>query len=179
MARLQDYIYKTRIFKKFTIPIESSYKTHEFFLNHMAYLQWNNKIPFVSGPSMICHDSKTAFDYWEYGGQIQHNLKYYMKPYDIQFFGCNIGDDDKHTLLIRLFMNVTKESNNVLVLMENLGKLNEITRIEKNIYMTAINNRSWQPNDWDTIKSTSIIPQSLEQCDLNLNWKYRVNMYLQ
>jgi hypothetical protein len=42
--------------------------------------------------------------------------------------------------------------------------------------MTSINNRSWQPNDWNTIKSMSKIVQTLERTNPNSSDRYKVNM---
>jgi len=170
-------ITEPRVFHKLNIAY-NSYKYHSFFLEQMAYWQWNNKAPHISGPAMLLERSIDQYDYWKFASEIACCLQYYMKPYNIQVFGHNIKYDKEYSLLIRVFLNMTKEYNNALVLMENVGEYKPNNLIV-NEYMRALNNRSWQPNNWDKITSISRIEQTLHSTDKPYPGSWIVDMKLE
>jgi hypothetical protein len=134
---------------------------HPFFLERMAYAQWNNKTPFISGPN-IAVDST---DYWTLASRIEHCLEYYMKPYSLTAYGYNIDtecfDNNKPTLLARTWLQSTDKNNRVLLFMEPTDDLD---------YMVAINNHSWLPSTTEMNGSVKQFKQSLERDTKKGRW---------
>ena len=148
-----------RIYKRLDIAY-NGHKIHEFLLERMAYPQWHNNQPFISGPN-ICVELNRLYNYWNVANQIEYSLRYFMKPHTIHVFGSDVDNLDNPSLLVRTWLNAKEDSNNVLVTMESMkspiGGSNELR------YMEAINNRSWQPDNWNDIANASALHQTLTQ----------------
>jgi hypothetical protein len=168
---------RPRIFKKLEIARlgfgEFSYNKH--VLDQFAYYQWNNSSPFVSGPFMFTEKAPEEYTYWGIAQDIEQSMKYFMKPYNIHVFGENEKDVKQGDLLIRGWLNSTKDINNALVLMERV----DIEKNKKDVleYMYAINNRSWQPKNWSEIEKSNTMTQTLiMNIDNECTTKYSVHM---
>lgn len=168
-----------RVFRRLGTSLGES-KPHDFFLERMATYQLNNKVPFVAGPAIIAEPCKDEYDYWGIARQIETSLRYYMKPYNIHLFGKDERNIELSHLLVRLFLQGTTSFNNALVLMERVDLSNYITVNNVNNYMTAINNRSWQPDNtvWDTLQNKYEIQQTLRVTDEPYPGSWQVNMRL-
>ena len=168
-----------RVFKRLDISHSSSLKTHYYYLEKMAYLQHNNNtVPFVSGPLICTNDGSEEYSYWNIAQRIENSLKYYMKPYKMCVFG---GDDiknrDKPLILSRVWLNSNKDINNILILMERIT-FNDNT-INTYKYITAINNRSWQPLNWSEVENTTNIRQTILSSNDPYPGNYKINMNLE
>jgi hypothetical protein len=143
-----------RTFKRLNIAYNSDrYQT--FFLEKFAYYQWNNKLPFTSGPAIMAEPSSDFYDYWKMAQSIESTLRYYIKPYNICVFGNELDNMSKSHLLVRGWLDATKESNNALILMERINYPQE------NDYMVAINNSEWRPTNWLQIEDATQLQQAL------------------
>jgi hypothetical protein len=143
-----------RTFKRLDIAYNSE-RHQKFFLEQFAYYQWNNKLPFTSGPAIMAEPSQDLYDYWSIASQTERSLRYYMKPHTIKVFGNEIDNITKSHLLVRGWLNATKESNNALILMERINYPQEKD------YMVAINNSEWRPTDWEEIEHANELTQTL------------------
>jgi len=172
--KLVSSFIKPRVFRRLEVAYNSS-RPHDFFLDKLAYSQWNNNRPFITGPFMIAETANDTYDYWRIAGEIEHSLKYFMKPYKIGIFGNNVKDITQSNLLVRVYLQGEENSNNVLVLMERINLKKDRDAMN---YMVAINNRSWQPNNLDIIKNVSKIRQTLVETDKPYPGSWSVNMKL-
>jgi hypothetical protein len=147
-------MFAPRTFKRLNIAYNSE-RHQKFFLEKFAYYQWNNKLPFTSGPAIMAEPSQDLYDYWSIASQIECSLRYYMKPHKILVFGNEIDNITKSHLLVRGWLNATKESNNALILMERIDFPKEKD------YMVAINNSEWRPMNLTQIEDAAEIKQTL------------------
>jgi len=131
-----------RTFKKLNIAY-NSYAFEPFFLERMAYAQWNNKTKhkIISGPFIQFKTAKNKYNYWGVANKIEHSLHYYMKPHKMFVFGNDVDNINKSYLLTRVWRQCLENVNLCLVLMERVEYKNDRD------YLIAINNTSWQP-DW-------------------------------
>jgi hypothetical protein len=147
-------MFAPRTFKRLDIAYNSE-RHQKFFLEKFAYYQWNNKLPFTSGPAMMAEPSQDLYDYWSIASQTERSLRYFMKPHKILVFGNEIDNITKSHLLVRGWLNATRESNNALILMERINYPQEKD------YMVAINNSNWRPADWAQIEDATELKQTL------------------
>ena len=128
---------------------------HPFFLEQFAYKMWNNSVPFASGPAIIAEPSKEEYDYWAIAQRIECALCYYMKPHNLIVFEHGVHNTKKSHILTRGWLNASHRSNNAILLMERID-----WPLDQK-YMTAINNASWMPDDWDSLVGTKELQQTI------------------
>lgn len=155
-----------RTFQKLDIAF-NSHTYHPFLLERFAYAQWNNTVPFVSGPNIMKMKSLKAdsYNYWGIAGKIDHGMRYFMKDHATIVYGYNIGVPHS-TLLVRTWLNATEKQNRVLILMENVDGESEY---ELYRYMVAVNSSSsysWHSNIW------ARFPDKLQQTILRTDDNY-------
>jgi hypothetical protein len=170
-------LFKPRVFTKLNIAYNSAVPFHNFYISQLAYLQWVNITPFVSGPSIYANPSPKTYSYWEVGQKIESTFKYFMTPYNIIMFGNDVENTNKSHILSRVWLNASKDLNNALVLMEPIN-LNSKDNTEVHRYMAAINNRSWRPLVWSDFDKVNSIHQTLVQTDKPYPGSWNVNMRL-
>ena len=142
-----------RVFKR----LETAYNActaHPFFLERIAYAQWNNKPSFISGPNIAVDHT----NYWRLAGKIGYSMDYYMKSHTMAVFGHNINPNlyTNQSLLARTWLHCTADTNHLLLFVE---PINPETDIE---YMISINNCSWMPTEKQfTDKSISEFRQTV------------------
>jgi hypothetical protein len=146
-----------RVFKRLDIAY-NSHKLNEFFLEQLAHAQWKNKAPFIHGPFMEVKENKEEYGYWDLANNIEHSLRYYMKPHRIIVFGNDINNTLKPYILTRCWLNATHHENRALVFMERIQSVHDLY---SDNYWRAINNNSWVPTHWSKIQSATQITQSL------------------
>ena len=170
-----------RVFKRLDIAY-NSLQYNPFFLEQMANVQWNNKAPFIRGPFMEGKNhANDEYAYWSTAGEIEYALRFYMKPYSIHTFGCDVHNfKEKPALLTRCWLHSTAtatapQTNNVLVFMERLPSLEPLFIQE---YWRAINNNSWLPENWSAITKATEIEQTLVLTNKPYEGCYAVQMNL-
>jgi hypothetical protein len=134
-------MFRIKKFKRLDIQF-NSFTYHPFFLERMAYNQWNNKLPFVSGPFIQVETANDEYKYWSLAGDINESLKYFMKPHRIVVFGDSTIKNRKFPhIMSRVWLNAQPNINLCCVFMERINTNQESDRK----YITAINNSSWRP----------------------------------
>jgi hypothetical protein len=164
----------SRIFKRFDIAYNSQ-KFNPFFLERMAYAQWNNTAPFIRGPFIQGQQEKDEYGYWGVAGEIEHSLRYFMKPHKIIVFGNDVKNTENPYLLTRCWLHATQQENRALVFMERVKFTHPL---HLHHYTTAINNNSWLPTDWNAIESATEITQELTRNDKPYQGFYTITMQI-
>ena len=150
----------SRIFERIHIAKCGSTTFHPFFIERFAYKLWNNRSPFLSGPSIIAEPSVKEYGFWTISQTIDNSLRYFMKPHKVLTFATHdIMDTNRSHILTRAWLNATEESNTAVLLMERI-RLPEDTQ-----YMEAINNTTWQPDNIDDLENAKELHQSLTLVD--------------
>lgn len=168
----QAKMFAPRTFKRLDIAY-NSHRYQKFFLERFAYYQWNNTLPFTSGPAVMAEASNDEYDYWKMATDIECTLRYFIKPHKIRVFGNEIDNIAKSHLIVRGWLNATKESNNALILMERINYPQEKD------YMVAINNSEWRPTDWKEIEYATQLQQTLTKEPIAPNydsWKTHMDV---
>ncbi len=170
-------MFNPRVYKKLDVAFSNASPFHNFFMSQLAYYQWVNITPFVTGPAIYADRAPHEYSYWKISQNIEACFRYYIKPYNILIYGNDVKNTDKSHVLSRVWLNSNKDINNALVLMERIN-LKHGDCYEEHKYMAAINNRSWRPLVWSDFDKVNSIHQTLVQTDKPYVGCWSVNMKL-
>lgn len=130
--------YASRIFKR--LDFVEGVKPHPFFLKRMAYVQMDNSGNWMRGPMMCIEPAPEEYSYWGILSDIDHGMRYFMRPYSMVGFGCNEKDTTKSHLLVRAWLQHVNGFNRTLVTVER------VDACDQHDYMTALNYKT----EWET-----------------------------
>ena len=143
-----------RLFKR--LEFTQGLRPHPFFLERMAYLQMQNNGDFTSGPMITAEPAPQEYSYWTTLDEIEHGMRYFMRPYELVAFGHNEADTTKSHLLTRAWMHHINGANRVTVTVER------INQVDLYPYMNQINNKPiWCTDSWNT--NAKSLTQTLKQ----------------